>query len=79
MGRNGRPQIGDARKEMTETMFYEDTWISLRIAASQVRLHHMTLLNFLKQDSKLYLCDLQKHQEMNDLNNQNRIRFVRYQ
>lgn len=52
MDGNGRPEIIDEKKDKIRTIFNRDLRKSLRIATTQVDLHHMTIWIFLKRELK---------------------------
>lgn len=70
-------QVSDEKREKIRLIFNETLGLFLKIAASQVRRHSTTIWSFLKWKLKLYLYNLQIHQESNELDKKNRMWFAR--
>lgn len=78
MGGNGRPQISEENKDRIRTMFAEDPTLSLRIAATEIGIHHTTIWRFLRRELKLFPYKLQLHQQISDEDKAKRIEFAQY-
>lgn len=78
MGVNRREQIIREKIELIRAIFNENLRMPLTFAATQAGLHCTTTWKFLKRESRLYPYKTQKHQNLDDMENQYRIGFTGY-